>query len=213
MKYEKKPMALILSLVLCMGLSACGNDPPKPPPDSFEGMVKESKISEESSRYQGSWQGEEENRLEIEKSGETEEVRVALYDAKGEIYASGYLQPVKKYGADYFYNEHDGMAHRTWIDSENSDVLLWTPSVSSRERQKARRKRALISSRWKALGRWMERKILPVCWISMTKAAGTCANGQGRKANSKKWTAAPCARKAKAASKPSLTITKASCTT
>ncbi len=123
MKYAKKPMALILSLVLCMGLSACGNDPPKPPPDSFEGMVKESKISEESSRYLGSWQGEEENRLEIEKSGETEEVRVALYDAKGEIYASGYLQPVKKYGADYFYNEHDGMAHRTWIDSENSDVL------------------------------------------------------------------------------------------
>ena len=47
----------------------------------------------------------------------------------------------------------------------------------------------------------------------MTKAAGTCANGRGSKANSKKWTAAPCARKAKAASKPSLTITKASCTT
>ena len=112
MKYAKKPMALILSLVLCMGLSACGNDPPKPQPDSFEGMVKESKISEESSRYVGSWQGEEENRLQIEKSGETEEVRVALYNAKGEIYASGYLQPVKKYGADYFYNEHDGMAHR-----------------------------------------------------------------------------------------------------
>ena len=42
---------------------------------------------------------------------------------KRQIYASGYLQPVKKYGADYFYNEHDGMAHRTWIDSENSDVL------------------------------------------------------------------------------------------
>lgn len=61
MKYAKKPMALILSLVLCMGLSACGNDPPKPPPDSFEGMVKESKISEESSRYLGSWQGEEES--------------------------------------------------------------------------------------------------------------------------------------------------------
>ena len=36
---------------------------------------------------------------------------------------------------------------------------------------------------------------------------------QERKANSKKWTAAPCARKAKAASKPSLTTTKASCTT
>lgn len=68
-------------------------------------MVKESKISEESNRYLGSWHGEEENRLEIEKSGETEEVRVVLYDAKGEIYASGYLQPVKKYGADYFYNE------------------------------------------------------------------------------------------------------------
>ena len=33
MKYAKKPMALILSLVLCMGLSACGNDPPKPPPE------------------------------------------------------------------------------------------------------------------------------------------------------------------------------------
>ena len=30
MKYAKKPMALVLSLVLCMGLSACcGNDPPK----------------------------------------------------------------------------------------------------------------------------------------------------------------------------------------
>ena len=29
MKYAKKPMALVLSLVLCMGLSTCGNDPPK----------------------------------------------------------------------------------------------------------------------------------------------------------------------------------------
>ena len=28
MKYAKKPMALVLSLVLCM-VSACGNDPPK----------------------------------------------------------------------------------------------------------------------------------------------------------------------------------------
>ena len=50
MKNAKKPMALFLSLVLCMGLSACGNDPPKPPPDSFEGMVKESKIAEDRRR-------------------------------------------------------------------------------------------------------------------------------------------------------------------
>ena len=42
--------------------------------------------------------------------------RFALYDAGEELTASGFIQFVPDYDYDYFYNEHDGVAYRSWFD-------------------------------------------------------------------------------------------------
>ena len=47
---------------------------------------------------------------------EGDEVRFALYDAGEELTASGFIQFVPDYDYDYFYNEHDGVAYRSWFD-------------------------------------------------------------------------------------------------
>lgn len=45
---------------------------------------------------------------------EGDEVRFALYDADEDMTASGFIQFVPDYDYDYFYNEHDGTAYRSW---------------------------------------------------------------------------------------------------
>ena len=34
--------------------------------------------------------------------------------------ASGFIQFVPDYDYDYFYNEHDGMAYRSWFDEDGA---------------------------------------------------------------------------------------------
>ena len=41
---------------------------------------------------------------------------LCLYDAGEELTASGFIQFVPDYDYDYFYNEHDGVAYRSWFD-------------------------------------------------------------------------------------------------
>ena len=43
-------------------------------------------------------------------------MRFALYDIDEELTASGFIQFVPEYDYDYFYNEHDGVAYRSWFD-------------------------------------------------------------------------------------------------
>ena len=45
-----------------------------------------------------------------------DEARFALYNADEEVTASGFIQFVPEYDYDYFYNEHDGVAYRSWFD-------------------------------------------------------------------------------------------------
>ena len=60
--------------------------------------------------------------ITVHKNGD--EVRFALYDADEEVTASGFIQFVPDYGCDYFYNEHDGVAYRSWLDEAGTlDVV------------------------------------------------------------------------------------------
>ena len=128
MKHLKKYLALALALLLCTSLAACGssggdyddNDGSDgnfyDAPDSFEGLVKDSEQMANLYIFGGAWTGEDGGTLIIANNDEGDEVRFALYDVGEELTASGFIQFVPEHDCDYFYNEHDGVAYRSWFD-------------------------------------------------------------------------------------------------
>ena len=138
MKNWKKYLSLVLALVLCLTLAACGgdsgsdyndndsddyddySDTGSSAPESFEGMVKDSQLLTDYAMYYGTWIGEDNSELIVEMNDSGDEVRYALYDVNEDLTASGYIQVVLEYSADYFYNEHDGVAHHSWLDEDGT---------------------------------------------------------------------------------------------
>lgn len=117
---KSKVLYLLLALVMCLSLAACGGGEDEiTTPAWFEGMVSDSQNKADFSLYGGTWTGDG-GSLVIELSESGDEVRFALYDANNEITASGFIQTEPQYNADYFYNEHDGVAH---LCSVPGDVL------------------------------------------------------------------------------------------
>ncbi len=130
MKSLKKCLALVLALLMCLSLAACGNDNTGgddgddvsgSAPDSFEGMVKDDEPVADYGMYCGLWVCGDGREMEVEKDEETRETRFVLYSVDGEeIDASGYIQLSTEYSADYFYNEHDGVAYRSRFDEDGT---------------------------------------------------------------------------------------------
>ena len=127
MKHLNKYLSLALALALCLSLAACGESNEDygddgsdynlyGVPDSFEGLVKDSVQMANLYLYGGAWTGEDGGTLISATSEAGDEVRFALYDADEEVTASGFIQFVPDYDYDYFYNEHDGVAYRSWFD-------------------------------------------------------------------------------------------------
>ena len=127
MKHLNKYLSLALALVLCLSLAACGESNEDygddgsdynlyDVPDSFEGLVKDSEQMANLYIYGGAWTGEDDGTLIVANNDEGDEVRFALYDTDEELTASGFIQFVPEYDYDYFYNEHDGVAYRSWFD-------------------------------------------------------------------------------------------------
>lgn len=117
---NSKVLYLLLALVMCLSLAACGGGGDEiTTPAWFEGMVSDSQNKVDINTYGGTWTGDT-GSMVIELSESGDEVRFALYDAAGEITASGFIQTEPQYSADYFYNEHDGVAH---LCSVPGDIL------------------------------------------------------------------------------------------
>ncbi len=128
MKHLNKYLSLALALVLCLSVAACGNNGGDDDdnddgdhnlygvPDSFEGLVKDSEQMANLYIYGGAWTGEDGGTLIVANNDEGDEVRFALYDSDEDVTASGFIQFVPDYDYDYFYNEHDGVAYRSWFD-------------------------------------------------------------------------------------------------
>ena len=116
-----------LLLALCLSLAACGSGgdtdtDTDAAPDSFEGMVKDGDRMASLSDYGGTWTGDDGSTMLVEAGGDGDEVRFALYDAGDEVTASGFIQTEPQYSADYFYNEHDGIAHRCSVPGDTIEV-------------------------------------------------------------------------------------------
>ena len=133
MKHLERFLSLALALVLCLGLAACGESNSHEDygdddsdynlygvPDSIEGLVKDSEQMANLYLYGGAWTGEDNGTLISATSDNGDEVRFALYDADEELTASGFIQFVPEYDYDYFYNEHDGIAYRSWFDEDGA---------------------------------------------------------------------------------------------
>ena len=123
MKLWKHFLSLMLALALCLCLAACGGGsdggtPADDAPDSLEDLVKDSLLMADLDAYGGVWTGEDGGTMTVEPAEAGDEVRFALYDAAGDVTASGFIQSVPDYGCDYFYNEHDGMAYRSWSEED-----------------------------------------------------------------------------------------------
>lgn len=119
---NSKALYLLLAFVMCLSLAACGGGGEEiTTPAWFEGMVSDSQNKVDINAYGGTWTGDSDSMV-VELSESGDEVRFALYDAAGEITASGFIQTEPQYSADYFYNEHDGIAHRCSVPGDTIEV-------------------------------------------------------------------------------------------
>ena len=119
---NSKALYLLLAFVMCLSLAACGGGGEEiTTPAWFEGMVSDSQNKVDINAYGGTWTGDS-GSMVVELSESGDEVRFALYDAAGEITASGFIQTEPQYSADYFYNEHDGIAHRCSVPGDILEV-------------------------------------------------------------------------------------------
>ena len=119
---NSKVLYLLLAFVMCLSLAACGGGGEEiTTPAWFEGMVSDSQNKVDINAYGGTWTGDS-GSMVVELSESGDEVRFALYDAAGEITASGFIQTEPQYSADYFYNEHDGVAHRCSVPGDTLEV-------------------------------------------------------------------------------------------
>ena len=124
MKNACKHFALCtLTLILCLALAACGSDDSgdytdygddSNVPSTIDGFVKESYDSYDYSAFEGYYlpdSGTDFDYLIIDTNGSR--WRIGSND---DLAASGYLQYDADYDCIYAYNEHDGVAYRSWFD-------------------------------------------------------------------------------------------------
>lgn len=132
MKNWKKYMSLLLALVMCLIMAACGggngyNDDDiidgvdDTAPDTIENLVTDASVEFDYSAYMGTWLGEDDSVLVMEHvEGITNSERFRLNGADQALLASGNIQYVEEYGYVYLYNEHSGIAHICWFNEDNT---------------------------------------------------------------------------------------------
>ena len=165
MKNRKSYYSLLLALVLCLCLTACGGSDDTiddggedysgnevNTPDSFEGMVKDSELATNYAMYWGTWVDADNNsELIVAMADSGDEVRFDLYQ-DGSIEASGFVQFSQEYSGDYFYTTA-GWPTTARCRSKASAALRRTPPPATW----TRRIQAMPTPtfpRWRVCGIW-----------------------------------------------------------
>ena len=118
MKNWKKYASLLLALVLCLSMAACGD---KDAPETIQNLALNASVEFDYSQFMGTWLGEDNSVLVMEHFEDLyNSERFTLYDSNNNLLASGNLQYVEEYDHVYAYNEHDGVAHKCWFGSDGS---------------------------------------------------------------------------------------------
>lgn len=124
MKNLKKYMGLLLALVMCLSLAACGGTP-----DKLDSIVIDDSVVYDYSSFKGSWLGYEDgSRLIIQPESQEEldeadaernsRMTFTQYSITSEVIAAGILQYSEKYGYVYAHNDNDGHAYRCWFGED-----------------------------------------------------------------------------------------------
>ncbi|MDY5016268.1 MAG: hypothetical protein SO063_09455 [Eubacteriales bacterium] len=120
MRNWKKYAGLLLALVMCLSLAACGSKE-ETVPDTIKELALNASVEYDYSPFMGTWEGEDGSVLVMEHLEELyNSERFRLHDADNKLLASGSLQYVENYKYVYAYNEHDGIAHRCWFGSDGT---------------------------------------------------------------------------------------------
>ena len=120
MKNQKKYAGLLMALIICLSMASCGGDVDVAP-DTIENLVTDTSVEYDYSALMGTWQNGDGSILTMEHvDGITNSERFRLLDADNNLLASGNIQYVEEYGFVYLYNEHDGIAHISWLNEDNS---------------------------------------------------------------------------------------------
>lgn len=125
MKKWKKYAALLLALVMCLGLVACGGAP-----DKLKSMVIDDSVEYDYSAYLGTWVSDkdtvlvfgEESQEDLDEAGVERSSRMyyTLSDANDEWIAAGLLQYSEEHGCVYAYNDYDGYAYKCQFEDANT---------------------------------------------------------------------------------------------
>ena len=122
----KKNLALLLAVVLCLCLTACGSNAP----ETLENIVLDDSIDasleDTYDEYLGYWYLEDNGYICVSENNGT--YFYELYDAYNDMISNGQLQYVKEYRCMYVYSEQEGIAHKCRIDrklfgSEDDNTL------------------------------------------------------------------------------------------
>ena len=110
MKNWKKFASLLLVLVMCLSLAACGGDKDTAPA-TIEGIVIDDSVEYDYSIFLGTWLGEDNSVLAAEKYDDGR-VHYTLSDTNDDWIASGLFQYAEKYDYVYAHNDFDGIAYQ-----------------------------------------------------------------------------------------------------
>lgn len=116
MNLLKKNLALLLAVVLCLSLAACGSNAP----ETLENIVLDDSIDESLEdtydEYLGYWYIEDNDNSYTCMFENDRIYFYELYDANGDVISNGQLQYVKEYSCMYVYSEQEGIAHKCRIE-------------------------------------------------------------------------------------------------
>ena len=129
MKNLKKFMGLLLAVVLCLSLAACGgggnnvydtvDGVDDEAPETIENLAIDDSVEYDYSVFLGTWSGEDNKVLAAEKYDDGR-VHFTLSDANDDWIASGIFQYVEEYGCVYAHNDYDGIAYLCRFDGDNT---------------------------------------------------------------------------------------------
>ena len=126
MKNQKKYMGILLALVLCLPLVACGDGAP----DKLDVIIIDDSVEYDYSAFSGTWLGEddtilvftEEDQATLDAAGVDRRRRMyyTLSDADDDWIAAGLLQYSEEYGYVYAHNDYDGHAYKCRFDEDDT---------------------------------------------------------------------------------------------